>query len=115
VRFGRPQYFFVLTICVLLAGQNLLAQSGNAAADTDIQYQSNLVHFGDVLDVDVVGSFEFDWRGTLTPEGYLNGLEHLGDQVYALCRNEADLAKDTSRTKGRREDSRPLEPGDGYT
>lgn len=95
MRFGRLQYFFVLMICVLFVGPNLLAQSATAAAaDPDIQYQSNLVHFGDVVDVDVVGSFEFDWRGTLTPEGYLNGLEHLGDQVYALCRNEADLARD---------------------
>ena len=30
----------------------------------------DLIHFGDVIDVDVVGSLEFDWRGGLTPEGF---------------------------------------------
>lgn len=94
MKIGKQQYFFVLLFSVLLQGSNAAAQSTSGSTNSDIQYQANLVHFGDVVDVDVVGSFEFDWRGSLTPEGFLDGLEKLGDQVYALCRSEADLAKE---------------------
>jgi len=52
----------------------------------------NLIHFGDYIDVDVVGSAEFDWRGTLTPEGFLDGLDFIEEPVYALCRTEEQVA-----------------------
>ncbi len=95
MKIGRQQYLFVLFFfSVLLPGYNTAAQSTPSTSNSDVQYQANLVHFGDIVDVDVVGSFEFDWRGGLTPEGFLDGLEKLGDQVYALCRNEADLARE---------------------
>ncbi len=61
-------------------------------AQTEIPTQAGLVHFGDLIEVDVVGSFEHDWRGSLTPEGFLDGLESLENQVYALCRSEQDLS-----------------------
>lgn len=54
--------------------------------------QPEMIHFGDILDVDIVGSLEFDWRGGLTPEGYLEGYEHLGDPVKALCKTEKEVA-----------------------
>ncbi len=56
-----------------------------------------LVHFGDVLDVDFVGAFEYDWRGTITPDGNLDGLDSYGDPIRALCRNETDIAADISK------------------
>lgn len=59
--------------------------------------ESDLVHFGDLIDVDFVGGFEFDWRGTLTPEGYLDGLNSLNEPVYALCRSESDIAADVAK------------------
>ncbi|MBA2379651.1 MAG: SLBB domain-containing protein [Blastocatellia bacterium] len=46
-----------------------------------------------MIDVDVVGSIEFDWRGSLTPEGFLDGSDQLGVEIYGLCRTEAELAK----------------------
>ncbi len=52
----------------------------------------DLVHYGDVVDVDVIGSLQYDWRGTLTPEGFLDGGDHLGVDIYALCKTEAELA-----------------------
>lgn len=55
--------------------------------------QSNLVHFGDIVDVDVVGSLEYDWRGTLNSDGYLDGLDTLEHPVYALCQSEEDLSE----------------------
>jgi protein involved in polysaccharide export with SLBB domain len=52
----------------------------------------NLVHYGDLVDVDVVGSVDYDWRGTLTPEGFLDGFDLIPKQIYALCRTEAEIA-----------------------
>ena len=54
--------------------------------------ESELIHFGDVVDVDVVGSLEFDWRGRLSPEGYLEGINPAGEPIYGLCRSETEIA-----------------------
>ena len=56
----------------------------------------DLVHFGDVIDVDVVGGFEFDWRGTLTPDGSIDGLEGI-EPIPALCRAETEIAGDIAK------------------
>ena len=53
---------------------------------------SDLVHHGDIIEVDIVGSFEYDWRGSVTPEGFLDGLDSLEAQIYGLCRSENELA-----------------------
>lgn len=58
------------------------------------QAQENLVHFGDLIDVDVVGSFEYDWRGTLNPEGFLDGIDFIEEPISALCRSEDEIAAD---------------------
>src|SRR5688572_12535390 len=50
------------------------------------------IHYGDLVEVDVVGSLDFDWRGGLTPEGFLDGLERAESPVYALCRSEGEVA-----------------------
>lgn len=71
---------------VLVLAFNLPA-IGQTQAD-----ETSLIHFGDLIDVDVVGSFEFDWRGKLNPEGFLDGLNTYGDPVYGLCRSESDLS-----------------------
>jgi protein involved in polysaccharide export with SLBB domain len=66
---------------------------------TDIyKAETNLVHFGDLIDVDVVGSFEFDWRGTLNPEGFLNGIDLAENPIFALCRTEEEIAADIVKT-----------------
>lgn len=78
----RLQHFLSALLFGLLAASVLLSQSD----------QAGLVHFGDLIEVDVVGSYEYDWRGSLTPEGFLDGLDSLADPVYALCRTEADLS-----------------------
>jgi protein involved in polysaccharide export with SLBB domain len=54
--------------------------------------QEARVHYGDVIDVDFVGGFEFDWRGGLTPEGYLDGLDAIDGPIYGLCLTEAEIA-----------------------
>jgi len=50
------------------------------------------VHFGDIVDVDFVGGFEFDWRGGLTQDGNLDGLAEADEPVYALCKTESEIA-----------------------
>lgn len=57
----------------------------------------DLIHHGDIVDVDVVGGSEFDWRGRLTPEGVLDGLNSFGDPIPGLCRSEEEVAADVRR------------------
>ena len=76
-------------VLTLFLAQYSYSQSRPAPSQTD----TNLIHFGDLIDVDVVGSFEYDWRGTLTPEGFLDGLDKIENQVYALCRSEGEVAE----------------------
>lgn len=61
------------------------------------QSEAESIHFGDLIDVDIVGSVEFDWRGTITPEGFLQGLDFIEEPVYALCRTEAEVAEDVAK------------------
>lgn len=93
-------------LCIFLWQSRICAQeTPTPTATPDSQSQPdkelNLIHLGDLIDVDVLGSFEFDWRGTLTPEGYLNGLENLEDQVFALCRSEEQLASEIAKAYGK--------------
>lgn len=80
--------FSILTL--LCAPLTLSAQSSTIAPLPD------RVHAGDVIDVDVVGGFEFDWRGTLSPEGKLV-LDGFSETVDGLCRTEAEIASDVKR------------------
>jgi protein involved in polysaccharide export with SLBB domain len=59
--------------------------------------QENSIHFGDLIDVDVLGSIEYDWRGTLNPEGFLNGMDFIEEPVFALCRTEDEIAADVAK------------------
>jgi protein involved in polysaccharide export with SLBB domain len=66
--------------------------SNTSFAQGETITQAQLVHFGDLIEVDVVGSYEYDWRGSLTPEGFLDGLDYLENQIYGLCVSERDLS-----------------------
>ena len=90
MRWGSISLVFLLLGAVLVDSP---AQSDPAA----IQDRIDLVHLGDLVDIDVVGSFEYDWRGTLSPEGFLDGLDKVEDPVYALCRSEDELASDITK------------------
>ncbi len=81
-------------LCAFAAFIPAAAQTAVSPAESIGADQPHLVHYGDVVDVDVIGSVEFDWRGTLTPEGYLNGLDTIPEQIFALCRSESEIAED---------------------
>lgn len=53
-----------------------------------------LIHYGDLIDVDVVGSTEYDWRGKISPEGYLSGLSFTESPVFALCKTGDEVARE---------------------
>ena len=51
----------------------------------------NLIHNGDVLDVDVLGTLEYDWRGKTDDDGFLSSLPYLEVSIFALCRTEDEI------------------------
>ncbi len=57
-----------------------------------------LVHQGDLLEVDVLGSLEFDWRGRLTPEGYLADFDGAGEKIFALCLTTDEIARTVEKS-----------------
>lgn len=63
--------------------------------------ETNTVHFGDLIDIDVLGSMEYDWRGTITPEGFLSGIDFIEEPIYALCRTEDDIARQIEKAYGK--------------
>lgn len=72
------------------------------ASLTEIQNKSlaepeKVIHFGDVIDVDIIGSTEYDWRGRINPEGFLDGLDFVEEPIYALCRSEEAVAADVAK------------------
>lgn len=52
--------------------------------------RENLIHNGDTIDVDMLGSLEYDWRGKTDDEGFLSNLPYFS--IFALCRTEDELA-----------------------
>ena len=75
--------------------RNTAAQTFGTQAEVETAKisEDNLVHFGDLIDVDVLGSYEYDWRGAVTPEGFLDGAEFSENPIYALCRSEDEIAR----------------------
>lgn len=80
----------VLRLCVIsqTTEPSITPEPGTSEAD--------LIHFGDLIDVDFAGTLEYDWRGTLTSTGSLEGFEHFSS-VTALCRTEADVAAELAQ------------------
>lgn len=86
----------------ITVGSSAFGQDIKQANPREIQISDDdLVHFGDVIDVDVVGGFEFDWRGILTGEGFLDGLDGYSESIYGLCRSESQIAADVTRVLGK--------------
>ena len=92
-----------LYICLLICvSRPVIAQEPQPTAQSILPASDeDLVHFGDLIDVDVVGGFEFDWRGKLNPEGFLDGLDGFSKPVYGLCRSENQIAADVALVYGK--------------
>jgi len=95
--------FSYILLCIIFRQSSISAQTptpeiiptenSSEIVKTDV----NLVHFGDLVDVDVIGSIEYDWRGTLNPEGFLDGVDYAENPIYALCRSEEKIAEDVGK------------------
>lgn len=94
LRFSSSAGAALLLILTIGATQGAVAQTPPNLSASETPDEANLIHFGDLVDVDVVGSFEFDWRGTVTPEGFLEGFDRSEEQIFAVCRSEEQIAAD---------------------
>ena len=83
----------------LLPAASVSVKSPNETSGSAVV--SEKIHFGDLIDVDVVGSIEYDWRGTLTPEGFLKGIDFVEEPVYALCQTEETVARQIEKSYGK--------------
>ncbi|HQU82808.1 MAG TPA: SLBB domain-containing protein [Pyrinomonadaceae bacterium] len=73
-------------------GQTSVSQDA-VKTDANPEFQGKLIHFGDIIDVDVLGSVEYDWRGKLNPEGFLDGIEFVEEPIYGLCQSEEKVSE----------------------
>ncbi len=87
-----PRFLIHLTIILCLSAKVFSQEPTPTPVSSD-----DLVHFGDLIDVDVVGGFEFDWRGKVTSEGFLDGFDSYGEPVAGLCRSEEQIATDIAK------------------
>lgn len=90
--------FKIYSICfILLFSCYLTTFSQISEKNQENKKTKNLIHFGDLIEVDVLGSTEFDWRGTLTPEGFLDGIDFVDEPIYALCQSEESVAAEVAK------------------
>ncbi len=101
-------YFFLLNLLLQTSifaqtptpTPEIILENVSAPASTPIPAvtdETNLIHFGDLIDVDVIGSLEYDWRGTLNPEGFLDGIDFIENPIYAICRSEEEIAEEVGK------------------
>jgi len=94
--FFRIATFHLVAILALAAfGQT------STPAKADEASELSLIHYGDVIDIDVVGNLEYDWRGTVNPEGFLDGLTLAREPIFALCKTEYEIAAEITKQYSR--------------
>jgi protein involved in polysaccharide export with SLBB domain len=60
-------------------------------AQTPVPYFDR-IHQGDVIEIDEMGGFEYDWRGQLNPEGLIDTLPKIAEPILARCLTTEALA-----------------------
>lgn len=90
---------FILAVIFFCFGSFSVTAQTPVTAETPlpIDPEKDLIHLGDTIDVDILGSVEYDWRGTLTPEGFLSGLNFVEEPVYAQCKTEKEVADSVAK------------------
>src|SRR5438128_1027656 len=95
---GRTLLFSLFTLALVV---NALGQTDKVSKGSETPTETDLVHHGDLIDVDVVGSLEYDWRGSLSPEGFLEGPEVITEPVYGLCKSESEIGSELTSAFGK--------------
>ncbi|MBC7798090.1 MAG: SLBB domain-containing protein [Pyrinomonadaceae bacterium] len=90
-------FFAIFVFCL-----NANAQTINNKELPMIQPESNvsnriisdaeLIQNGDEIDVDVLGSVEYDWRGKPDDNGFLSSLPYSDETFFSLCRTTDEIA-----------------------
>src|SRR5439155_24561746 len=96
VQKSPSRVFCIAVILLIWSGPQSIAQSPTPSPYR-VNQEADLVHYGDLIDIDFVGGFEFDWRGTLRPDGFLDGFQSYEEPIYALCRSESQIAADVTK------------------
>jgi protein involved in polysaccharide export with SLBB domain len=89
---SAPTLVFLITFFTLVISMH--AQTAMPTPVRSDVPENDLIHYGDLIDVDVVGSLDGDWRGTVSPEGFLQGMIYAPEPIYALCKSEAAIANE---------------------
>ncbi|CAN5351975.1 hypothetical protein BH10ACI1_BH10ACI1_22910 [soil metagenome] len=107
MKITKHYWFSYLFLCIVLIQSFVVAQTPSPTATPQNTTEnpakiiptteSNLIHLGDLLEIDVIGSLEFDWRGTISPEGYLSGINFVESPIFALCRSEEEIAAEVTK------------------
>jgi len=79
-----------LTLLFAISGWGLFSVFGQSDA-------ADRIHLGDIVEIDVVGGLEFDWRGNLNSEGFLNGFDKVAEPIFARCKTTSELAADVAK------------------
>lgn len=98
--FARKKFPCLLLVMLAFLAVRGLSQPPVAINNPETPDESMLIHLGDLIEIDVIGTVEYDWRGTLSPEGLLKGPDAVTERIPALCRSEADVAADFARALG---------------
>lgn len=53
-----------------------------------------LIQIGDEIEVDMLGTLDYDWRGQVDDDGFLSDLPQLTEPIAALCRSVDETAAD---------------------
>ncbi len=91
-------FFCIILLPTFISSQVPVSNPEDGAEKKLPETEASLIHIGDLIDVDVIGSVEYDWRGTLNPEGFLNGIGFVENPIFALCRNEEDIAAEIAKS-----------------
>ncbi len=54
----------------------------------------DLFHAGDEIEIDLIGSIDYDWRGNVSPEGYISGMPFPSKPLNVFCKSEIAVAKE---------------------
>lgn len=90
---SRPRFLQPLLVLLILSIP-VVSQDTNSRQTSDLK---DKIHRGDIVDIDLLGSLDFDWRGGLNPEGFLDNFSKIANPIYALCKTEDELAREIEK------------------